>query len=368
MWSTPGRALLVLVLVVAGACEAADGATEVGTPTASGSASASPHARGRTVPATFDSDGLALVGDLRLPEGPGPHPGIVLVGGSGPLSRDSMAPGQLAVGFPQPVAVFADLADGLRDAGYAVLTYDKRTCGPFNGCADNGYPQPADDLTVDVFASDALAAVAHLRSQPQVRPDEVAVAGHSQGASFVPGMLLDDPRLVAGVMLAAPFDPVDRLLAAQAATVERIVSGMVPPHAVATNEVTRLRELARSVTDLRTSGGGSDDAQIGGATAGFWRSWMRVTDGVAALAEQAAQPILVVAGAADTNVGPGQADRWAAVLTGEDDRVVRLDCVGHALNCLGTDDVGEVTPTGIDPHVDPRVVDEVAAFLDDALR
>lgn len=74
-----------------------------------------------------------------------------------------------------------------------VLTHDKRSCGPCNGCADNSYSAPDPDVTVDVFAADALAAVAHLRDRANVRGDAIAVAGHSQGATLVPAMLLDDP-------------------------------------------------------------------------------------------------------------------------------------------------------------------------------
>lgn len=360
-------ALLAVVAACGGAPPSDDG-TAAGTPTA-----AAGGADGATE-VTFTRAGLDLVGDLRLPDGPGPYPGVVLVHGSGPLDRDGTVPGQLAMTFPAPVTTLSDLASGLRDAGYAVLTYDKRTCGPFNGCADNGYPRPADDLTVDVFAADALAAVDHLRSRREVDPDAVVVAGHSQGATLVPAMLLDDPRLAAGVMLSAPYEPIDGILARQADTVEQIVAGMPQRPASAEDEIGRLRRLAAQVARLR-SGGGDDRVEIGGATIGFWRSWLRVSDGVPALAQQAEQPVLVLTGAADTNVGTAQTARWyqdlmpaAGPAATAEDRVVQLDCVSHALNCLGADDPLDVDPAEISDHVDPRVVAEVAAFLEAALR
>lgn len=360
--------MVTALLAVAAACVGA-------TPSDDGTAAAAAAggADGATE-VTFTRAGLDLVGDLRLPDGPGPHPGVVLVHGSGPLDRDGTAPGQLAMTFPAPVTTLSDLASGLRDAGYAVLTYDKRTCGPFNGCADNGYPRPADDLTVDVFAADALAAVDHLRSRREVDPDAVAVAGHSQGATLVPAMLLDDPRLAAGIMLAAPYEPIDELLAHQGDTVEQIVAGMEPPPASADTEIARLRRLAGSVGRLR-SGGVDDRTPMGGATVGFWRSWLRVSDGVPQLAQQAEQPLLVLTGAADTNVGTAQTARWhqdlmsaAGPTATAEDRVVQLDCVSHALNCVGADDPLDVDPAEISDHVDPRVVAEIAAFLDAALR
>ena len=368
-----GRAtLLAVVVVVLGGCDGA-GPTPTSTPAAT-PAPHGPSAAGDAVSqVTFMRDGLDLHGDLRLPGGAGPHPGVVLVHGSGPLDRDGTIPGQLAMTFARPVDVFTDLAAGLRDAGYAVLTYDKRTCGPFNGCADNGYPRPPDDLTIDAFTADAQAAVEHLRSVPDVDPDAVAVAGHSQGATFVPGMLLDDPRLMAGIMLSAPYEPIDDLLARQADTVDDLVARMDPQPAGAADDVVRLRRLARSVGRLRAGGGGDDRTPLGGATVGFWRSWVRVSDGVPQLAQQAEQPLLVLTGAADTNIGEDQTALWYRDLTQArgrtapaHDRVVQLDCVSHALNCLGTDDPLAVDPEAIDSTVDPRVVARIAAFLDTA--
>lgn len=369
-----GAAIMVLLLA---ACGGGGGADSADAPRAT-EATASPASTAASTPretdvpdatpVTFDGRDLTLAGDLRLPDGRGPHPGIVLVGGSGPSSRDGVVPGQLAMTFPQPVTVLADLAAALRDAGYAVLTYDKRTCGPFNDCADNGYPTPADDLSIEAFVDDATAAVAYLRSRSDVRSDSVAIAGHSQGASFVPGMLLDDTRLVAGVMVSAPYEPVDALLTAQAQTVARIVADLdsAPPAAAAS--VTQLRQLARSVSNLRSGGGADDTTQLGGASVGFWRSWLRLSDGVPQLAQQARQPVLVLNGGADTNVGRDQTARWQQSLTDDRDRVVELDCVSHALNCLGTDDPLTIDPGAIEPTVDARVAQTIADFLDPVLR
>lgn len=360
--------MLAAVLVAVAGCgdarPAGTAATTIATPLPDRSPAAE---RDAATEVTFSSDGLALTGDLWLPDGRGPRPGVVLVHGSGPLDRDGTVRGQLAMTFPRPVAVLGDLAAGLRDAGYAVLTYDKRTCGPFNGCADNDYPRPSDDLTVAAFIADAQAAVRHLRRLPEVRADAIAVVGHSQGATFVPGMLLDDPRLAAGIMLSAPYDPVDRLLAHQAETVDELVAGTARRPAGVDAEITRLRELARNVAQLR-AGRDGDDADLAGATAGFWRSWLRVSDGVPQLAQQVTQPLLVLTGAADTNVGRAQTARWRQALTDGGGDVVQLDCVSHALNCVGADDPSIIDPAEIDDHVDLRVVDAVAAFLDSAVR
>lgn len=333
------RAAVLAVALLLAACAGAGG--PAAQPDPSAPATSPPAAADEQI--SFDSDGLTMAGDLYLPDGPGPHPAVVLVHGSGPVDRHATTPAQLDMPFPSPVTVFADLAAALRDGGYAVLTYDKRTCGPFNDCSDNGYPPIPADLTVETFVTDAGAAVAYLRSRDDVRPDAVAVAGHSQGGSFVPPMLIDDPELAAGVMLATAYDPIDEILEHQDAS------------------------LARQVRDLR-SGPTDDTTMIGGASAGFWRSWMRMTDGIPALAGQVEQPLLVLGGRLDANVPPAQLQRWRETLTGDDRQVVTLECVSHALNCLEADDLSDVTPADIGTAIDPAVGATLVEFLDGALR
>ncbi len=152
----------------------------------------------------------------------------MLIHGSGPISRHAPLTGQLALQFGFVIPVFDELATALGEAGWVVLTYDKRSCGTFNGCAENAYPLPDDSLTTDTFADDASAAVEFLRTREEVNPDAVTVAGHSQGSTFVPFLLRDDPSLGAGIMLAAPFDSIDTVLGDQAAFVAEIVGPARP--------------------------------------------------------------------------------------------------------------------------------------------
>lgn len=342
---TPWVIVLIALCALAGACSGGAGG-DGGDGSASGDGgdgrAGTPSPSASTVhQTTFAGDGIELAGDLYLPEGSGPHPGVVLIHGSGPIDRNATVPGQLRTSFPEPVTVFADLAAALRGAGYAVLTYDKRTCGPFNDCADNGYPPPPADLTVDVFVSDAAAAVAHLQARDDVDDDALALIGHSQGASFVPAMLIDDPNLAAGVMLAAQHDPIDEILLEQD------------------------EQLGKPVIALRSEDV-EDDTIIQGASAAFWRSWMRVTDGVPQLATQVTQPLLLVGGELDANVPPAQLDAWRQTL-GDDAQVVELECVSHALNCLDTDDMTTIVPADVGRTVAPSVAETVIGFLDAAL-
>ena len=164
---------------------------------------------------TYPSGDLQLEGDLHVPAGPGPRPAVILIHGSGPNSRQAQLPGQLALQFGFAIPVFDELAAALSDAGWTVLTYDKRTCGTFNACATNAYPLPDADLTTEAFAADARAGVDYLRTRSDVDPEVIVVAGRSQGSTFVPSLLASDPRLRGGIMLAAPYDSVDQMLAAR---------------------------------------------------------------------------------------------------------------------------------------------------------
>ena len=109
----------------------------------------------------FESDGTRLSGRLHLPDGPGPHPGIVLVHGSGTSAGSE----------------WLYNGDFMVAHGIAVLAFDKRGTGGSEG-----------DYTFDFYqlAGDVVAAVDFLRVQPEVMSDRMGVSGYSQGAWVTP--------------------------------------------------------------------------------------------------------------------------------------------------------------------------------------
>ncbi len=116
---------------------------------------------------TFRNGPVTLSGTLILPPGKGPHPAVMLLHGSGPLTRWSFGP------YPH---FFASL-------GMAVLIYDKRGTGQSEGvrldastsdvASPRYYP---DDL-----ADDALAAYLFLQSRKEVDPFRIGAWGSSEG-------------------------------------------------------------------------------------------------------------------------------------------------------------------------------------------
>src|SRR5437899_10576711 len=96
---------------------------------------------------------IHLAGTLTVPQGKGPFPALVLIPKSGPLDRDE----RLLNHRP-----FFILADYLTRAGIAVLRTDVRGVGKSGGRF--GSASTADS------ASDAAAALAYLKTRPEVDP------------------------------------------------------------------------------------------------------------------------------------------------------------------------------------------------------
>ncbi|HYO45985.1 MAG TPA: alpha/beta fold hydrolase [Gemmatimonadota bacterium] len=110
----------------------------------------------------FRNGEVELAGTLVLPPGSGPHPAVVFLHGSG-------AEGRWASRF---------LARRLAHDGIAALIWDKRGVGGSAGW----WPEASfEDL-----AADAAAAVAFVRTRPEVDPARVGIHGHSQGGTIAP--------------------------------------------------------------------------------------------------------------------------------------------------------------------------------------
>jgi uncharacterized protein len=324
----------------------------------------------REVPLDFDQGSLRLTGTLSLPLRPAGArvPAIVIVPGSGALSRDGVMTGQLGLGFGFELPVYQSLAAELVLHGYAVFRYDKRNCGTFNDCAKNRYPRVPYALEAGFYATseyllDAAAAISAVEAQPDIDPGHVFVVGHSQGGSLVPALLRMRSEVRAGVMLAAPFRPLDMLMERQSARVYWAFS-----HAGKPDEALRERTLLSSAASaLRHLASGTHLGEpILGEPPGVWASWIELSQTAPVLAQTLDRPLLVLGGAYDYNVEPEEIEAWRILLyasTRARHRVRLLPCVTHALNCILEPDPTRIQPKDIEHRVSPELVDEIVRFL-----
>ena len=111
--------------------------------------------------ARFLSGETELTGRLDLPTGPGPHPAVVLVHGSGSYAATD----------------FYYNGDFLAANGVAALTFDKRGTGASEGIFTFDFHQ---------LAADVVAAVEYLGGQPEIDPRRIGLSGYSQGAWVAP--------------------------------------------------------------------------------------------------------------------------------------------------------------------------------------
>ena len=86
----------------------------------------------------------------------------------------------------------------LLDAGLHVLLLDTRC---------HGRSDDSDFVSMPAFAEDVRAALAWLRTQPQVDPTRIVLVGHSVGAGACLFVAVGDPAIAAVVSLASMADP-----------------------------------------------------------------------------------------------------------------------------------------------------------------
>ena len=118
-----------------------------------------PHPVAYTAP-----DGTPLAATLFVPEGDGPHPGAVMLHGSGTSTRDNVW--------------YMALVDAMASRGIAVLFPDKRGSGASGG--------DWTTASLHVLAEDALVGVEWLRRYAAVDSAHVGLVGISQGGHVAP--------------------------------------------------------------------------------------------------------------------------------------------------------------------------------------
>ncbi|MFI6480224.1 alpha/beta hydrolase [Nonomuraea sp. NPDC050663] len=131
----------------------------------------------------FASDGVTLVGDLRVPSGDGPFPALVF---TGPFTgvRDQ---------------VTGLYAERLTAEGYVTLAFDHRNWGESGG-------QPRNHEDVQGKLHDLRAAVSLLRARPEVDGSRIGAVGICLGGGYALKFAAFDPRVRTFVGIAGAYN------------------------------------------------------------------------------------------------------------------------------------------------------------------
>lgn len=134
----------------------------------------------REVPVRYANGTVSIAGSLLLPTTPGPHPAIVMIHGSGAVTRDTLRP----------------FADHFARNGVAVLITDKRGTGVSTGRWARA--------TFEDLAGDALAGVRFLRTRPEIQASAIGVHGMSLGGWVAPLAAVTSPDVAFVIVESAP--------------------------------------------------------------------------------------------------------------------------------------------------------------------
>ncbi|HYH81650.1 MAG TPA: alpha/beta fold hydrolase [Longimicrobium sp.] len=281
--------------------------------------------------------GHRLAGTLTLPrERRGRIPAVVTITGSGSQDRDEAIP--LVPGY-RP---FRQVADTLGRRGIAVLRMDDRGHG---GSEGDGMKATSRD-----FAGDIAAAVAYLRTRPEIDPDRIALLGHSEGGIIAPMVAADDPRVRALVLIAAT-----------SRTGRRIIDYQIR------NQVRQDTAIPEA---RRDSAYRANMAQFDSAGAQMpWIPFFVDYDPLPT-ARRVRQPVLILQGATDQQVTADQAPELEAALRQAGNRDVTMRVFPNLNHLMIVDPVG--TPRGYNALptrvVDPPVLGMIADWLAAKLR
>jgi len=113
-------------------------------------------------------------------------PTVVLVAGAGISDRDEMVAG---------IAIFAQLANAIADAGFLVVRYDKRGVGQSGGRGESA--------NLSDYADDVKSVLKFLEKRKDVDIRRVALVGHSEGGFISLTAATEDRKKVAAVALLA---------------------------------------------------------------------------------------------------------------------------------------------------------------------
>lgn len=277
--------------------------------------------------------GHTLAGTLTLPrDRRGPVAAVVTITGSGPEDRDEAIP--IVKGY-RP---FRQVADTLGRHGIAVLRLDDRGHGASTG--NHATATSAD------FADDIRAALAYLRTRPEIDGTRLALLGHSEGGLIAPMVAATDPSLRGIVLMAGPAQTGRQILRFQLGNAVRRDTSLTPAR----------RDSALKTVDATIDSLGASQP---------WVKFFLDYDPIAT-ARKVRVPTLILQGATDQQVTPEQATALERAMRDGGNRRVTMRVFPEANHLFVQDANGN--PAGYTTLRERNVRPDVMAALLDWLR
>jgi len=281
-------------------------------------------------------DGVTLAGTLTLPRASKPVPAVLLLSGSGAQDRDEAIPGI------EGYRPFRQIADTLSRRGIAVLRLDDRGIGGSGGSV-NATVLPG-------FAADAEAAIAYLRTRPEIDGKRIGIVGHSEGGIVGPMVAAKDRSVKALALLAAPAQSGRALVTYQ----QRYMIGS--DSTIPASARDSLLALSAVQTDSL-------------AARSPWFGSLIAYDPIP-VARTIKQPVLILQGATDRQVPAAQAEELAAAIRSGGNRNVTVRIFPGTNHLFLPDPSGDPRGyTALPVHsVPPEVLGTLADWLVPRLR
>jgi uncharacterized protein len=293
---------------------------------------------------TIPGNGFSIAGTLTKPQAVGRMrlPTVVLVGGSGPIDRDSSVAG---------IPIMSQLAGALADQGFLVLRFDKRGVGQTGG--------RTEVATHRDYADDLIGMIRWLARRDDVDSRRIAVAGHSEGGAVAMLAAAREKKIGSLILLdASGTTGADLILEQQQRELDRLKL----PEAEKAQKIALQKQIQAAVV----SGTGWEsipEEMRKLADTPIFRSQLLFNP--AEIMPQIKQPVLIIQGDLDTQVPSHHADKLGDLARARKKgagpvEVVHIPGVNHLLVPATTGEVAEyehLKDRTITPKVATTIVD-----------
>lgn len=257
---------------------------------------------------------------------------VVLIAGSGPTDRDSNS-----LVLPGRMDSFLQLSNALKDEGYTVFRYDKRTAGKSR---DSFGPH---DMVFDDFVQDAILVVEEMENRGY---QKIHLIGHSQGA-LIATLVAQQKSIASVTHLCGASVPIDEAFLRQ---LEVLPKELYAEAEGIFARIGRGEEIGVISEEL--------ESLFSDHMAPFMLNWMQYNPVEEALTVSA--PILFVAGGEDSQVLEDSLDDFRVNFSDTD--IQLIPNMNHVLKTVHSDRENQQSYQDPSYPLSPELVEAILEF------